>query len=290
MAGMRELSFPSGLSEIADRYDAILCDVWGVIHNGREAFHDACDALAEFRKTGRPVVLITNAPVQARYVERLFEPLGVRRDAYTLIVSSGDATRTEIEKRSPARVWRLTSKDDSERDETLFKDADVTLTAPEDAEFIVAMGLRDQFNDHPEEYRDELRPAAQKGMVMICANPDIQVRVGSRLAWTAGALARIYEEEGGSVIYPGKPHDAIYDLAEHHVARLAGRKIPPDRLLAIGDGPETDVKGAMRRGMDCIYVGTGLSQAVSGRFEADTRDLFERYGVTAAYAMTELRW
>ena len=281
--------FPAGLSEIHDRYDAILCDVWGVIHNGREAFHDACDALAAFRKEGKPVILVTNAPVQAREVEALFPGFGVRRDCYNAIASSGDATRLVIDERAPGPAYRLGTDNSWERDNTLFVGSGLEFSEPENAAFIVAMGMRDQANEHPEDYRDELRPLAKRGLEMICANPDIQVRVGNTLQWCAGAIARIYEEEGGPVIYPGKPHDAIYDLAEQHLARLGFPDIPRSRLLAIGDGPITDMKGANHRGMDCIYVGTGLNQSASN-FEASTTELLERSGVTATYAMPGLCW
>lgn len=281
--------FPTGLSQIHDRYDAILCDVWGVIHNGRSAFYDACDALAEFRKTGKPVILVTNAPVQAREVERLFPGLNVRRDCYNAIASSGDASRLVIEDMAPGPAYRLGTDHSWERDDTLFVGSGLEFTDPENAKFVMAMGLRDQMNDHPEEYREELKPLAQRGLVMVCANPDIQVRIGNTLFWCAGALARIYEEEGGSVIYPGKPHDPIYDLAERHLARLGFPDIPRSRLLAIGDGPATDVKGANNRNMDSLYVGTGLNQSASN-FEADTTELLQRYGVTATYAMPGLCW
>ena len=281
--------FPAGLSEIHDRYDAILCDVWGVIHNGREAFYDACDALAEFRKQGKPVILVTNAPVQAREVEGLFPGMGVRPDCYNAVASSGDATRLVIEQRAPGPAYRLGTDNSWERDNTLFVGSGLEFSDPENAEFIIAMGLRDQANEHPEDYREELRPLVQRGLTMVCANPDIQVRVGHELQWCAGSLAKIYEEEGGTVIYPGKPYDAIYDLAERHLDRFGFSGISRDRLLAIGDGPATDMLGANRREMDCVYVGTGLNQFASN-FQDDTTALLQRYGVTATYAMPGLCW
>ena len=159
--------FPAGLSEIHDRYDAILCDVWGVIHNGREAFHDACDALAAFRKEGKPVILVTNAPVQAREVEALFPGFGVRRDCYNAIASSGDATRLVIDERAPGPAYRLGTDNSWERDNTLFVGSGLEFSEPENAAFIVAMGMRDQANEHPEDYREELRPLAKRGLEMI---------------------------------------------------------------------------------------------------------------------------
>ncbi|MAP93605.1 MAG: TIGR01459 family HAD-type hydrolase [Ponticaulis sp.] len=286
---MSSLQFPEGLSEIQSRYDAILCDVWGVIHNGRSAFHDACDALAEFRRLGKPVVLITNAPVRAAQVEDLFPGLGVRPDCFNATASSGDATRLVLEKRAPGPAYRMGTDSSRERDDTLFAGLDLKFSEPEEAEFIVAMGLRDQLNDMPEDYRDELKALASRKLDMVCANPDIQVRVGHQLIWCAGALAQIYEEEGGVVIYPGKPHAAIYDLAYRHLERILGVVPDKSRILAIGDGPATDMKGAMSQGLDSLYVGTGLNQS-QANFEDDTRALFERYGVTASYALPGLCW
>ena len=286
---MNSITFPNGLSEIEARYDAILCDVWGVIHNGREAFHDACDALAAFRKKGKPVILITNAPVRAAQVEELFPGFGVRRDCFDKTASSGDATRLLLDEYAPGPAYRFGTDSSEERDNTLFEGCELTFSGPEEAKFIVAMGLRDQFNDKPEDYRDELKTLVKRNLEMICANPDIQVRVGDTLVWCAGALARIYEELGGKVVYPGKPHDAIYELAYRHLERVAGSLPDKRRILAIGDGPATDMKGANRQGLDCLYVGTGLNQSQSN-FEDNTAALMQRNGVTASYAMPGLTW
>ena len=286
---MTNIQFPNGLSEIADRYDAIFCDVWGVIHNGRSAFYPACDALAEFRKAGKPVILITNAPVQAAQVEELFPGFGVRRDCFNATASSGDAARLVINELAPGPAYRLGTDSSFERDNTLFEGSGLQFSEPDEAKFIMAMGLRDQLNDDPEDYRDELKDLAARKLTMVCANPDIQVRVGHQLIWCAGALARIYEQEGGKVIYPGKPHAAIYDLAHKHLARISGRDIPNSRILAIGDGPGTDMKGANDQGLDCLYVGTGLNQS-EANFREHTEELMQRYGVTTTYALPGLCW
>ena len=119
---------------------------------------------------------------------------------------------------------------------------------------------------------------------MLCANPDIRVRIGDRLVWCAGALAAIYEEMGGKVIYPGKPHSAIYKAA---LARID--QPDPARTLCIGDSPGTDMKGAQSQGMSGLYVGTGLK--VHGTdFEGEVRELLSSYGVNARYAMPRLAW
>ncbi|MAK62515.1 MAG: TIGR01459 family HAD-type hydrolase [Ponticaulis sp.] len=284
---MTDLQFPQSLTEIHDRYDAIFCDVWGVIHNGRRAFDDACDALANFRRAGKPVILITNAPVQARDVERLFEPIGVRRDCYNAIASSGDATRLVLKDRAPGPAYRLGVNDKWRSDDGLFEDLGLEFAGVDEAEFIIAMGLDDPENDNPDDYRDLLIRLQSRNLTMVCANPDIQVRVGNDLQWCAGALARIYEELGGEVIYPGKPHDAIYELARRHLSRISERPAAEHRILAIGDGPGTDILGAMNQNLDSLYVGTGINMSETN-FEDDTRNLFSRYGVMATYAMPGL--
>lgn len=284
---MTSLQFPESLSEIADQYDAIFCDVWGVIHNGRSAFHPACDALAKFRQSGKQVILVTNAPVRAADVERLFPPLGVRRDCYNAVASSGDGARLVITDRAPGPAFLLGTNDKWESDDALFENTGLEFSEPDQAKFVVAMGLRDQENEHPEDYRDELKALVDRNLQMLCANPDIQVRVGNDLQWCAGALARIYEDLGGDVLYPGKPHPPVYDLARRHLERITGEPSEGKRILAIGDGPGTDILGAMNQNLDSLYVGTGLNLSETN-FREDTIALMARYGVSATYAMPGL--
>ncbi|MBA3067073.1 MAG: TIGR01459 family HAD-type hydrolase [Hyphomonas sp.] len=283
---MTALQFPAGLSGLADRYDTILCDVWGVIHNGRAAFPEACDALVKFRAQGGQVSLITNAPVPEAQVVRYFEPLGVPKAAFDVCVSSGDATRAELAARLDMTVWRMGGDEGWEHDRFLYDGLGLTLIDNDTADLLLCIGLRDQANDQPEDYRAELARAVAKGLPMLCANPDKQVRVGGKLYWCAGALADIYEDLGGQVIYPGKPYAPIYQLA---IARLTGLNAPPQRILCIGDSPATDVRGARLQGFDSLYVGTGLKQHGTD-FEAEVTDLLADYGERATYAMTGLRW
>jgi HAD superfamily hydrolase (TIGR01459 family) len=283
---MKAPNFPAGLSGLASHYDTILCDVWGVIHNGRAAFTEACDALVKFRAQGGQVSLITNAPVPEAQVVRYFEPLGVPRAAFDLCVSSGDATRAELAAHPDRSVWRMGGDEGWEHDRFLYDGLGLTFVDNDSADLLLCIGLRDQVNDQPEDYRVELGRAVAKGLPMLCANPDKQVRVGGRLYWCAGALAAIYEDLGGQVIYPGKPYAPIYQLA---IARLTGLKAKPQRILCIGDSPATDVRGARLQGFDSLYVGTGLKQH-GADFEAEVTDLLADYGEQATYAMTGLRW
>lgn len=278
--------FPAGLSGVASRYDTILCDVWGVIHNGRAAFTEACDALVKFRAQGGQVSLITNAPVPEAQVVRYFEPLGVPMTAFDLCVSSGDATRAELATHPDRTVWRMGGDEGWEHDRFLYDGLGLTFIDNDAADLLLCIGLRDQVNDQPEDYRAELARAVDKGVPMLCANPDKQVRVGGKLYWCAGALASIYEDLGGRVIYPGKPYAPIYQLA---IARLTEKGTRPECILCIGDSPATDVRGARLQGFDSLYVGTGLKQH-GADFEAEVTDLLADYGEQATYAMTGLRW
>ena len=281
---MTQISFPSGLQPIAHNYDAILCDVWGVIHNGRKAFRDACDALTRFRESGKPVCLITNAPVPKAQVIRYFEPLGVPAEAFDECVSSGDATREELKMRTGQSVWRLGADEGWEHDRFLYEGLDITFSDAAAADLLLCIGLDDQVNDDPEDYRVRMAPGIERNIPMLCANPDIQVRVGSKLYWCAGALAEVYKDMGGEVIYPGKPHSAIYELA---LAKI-GSPVP-QRTLCIGDSPATDMLGAANQGMKGLYVGTGLKEH-GDDFESEVKDLLSSYGVDAAYAMPGLAW
>ena len=284
------LNILPGLSDISGAYDAIFCDVWGVVHNGRAAFAEACEALVNFRAAGGRVVLLTNAPVPKAQVIRYFEPLGVPADAFDDCVSSGDATRAVLAQNADKAIWRLGADEGWEHDRHLYDGLDLTFAeTPEQAQLGLIIGLRDQRHDHPDDYAEELDDVAGLGLPLVCANPDIQVRIGDKLHWCAGALARIYEQAGGEVVYPGKPHAAIYDLAREKLSEL-GALPPLERLLAIGDGPATDIKGANAEGIDALYVGTGLAQYSDDEFLAGTADLLRQYEVSARYVQSALRW
>jgi HAD superfamily hydrolase (TIGR01459 family) len=277
----------SGLGEIAGRYDTILCDVWGVIHDGRAAYKAACDALVKFREQGGTVVLVTNAPVPNEQVISYFRPMGVPDSAFDDCVSSGDATRDELSRRRHEKIWRLGVDSGWERDHFLYEGLSLDFAPPHEADTVLCVGLEDQARDNPEDYRDILKTGADRGLPMICANPDIKVRVGGDLVWCAGALAAIYEEEGGEVIYPGKPHDPIYRLATARAESV--RSKAPENVLCIGDSPATDMRGASAHGHDALYVGTGLAEH-GNDFMAELEDLLGNYGAEARWAMPALRW
>ena len=287
---MSSLALLSGLSKVASDYDAVFCDVWGVIHNGREAFAEACVALKHFRETRGPVVLITNAPVPKDRVTRLFPKLGVPMDCFDDVIASGDATRNELKRFAPGPVYRIGLEEDFGTYAGLpleFSDD------PDVAKVVCCTSLREYPDGKPEPYRDELKRLAGKGLPMICANPDVVFRQGDKLIWSAGSLAKIFAEEGGKVISPGKPDEPIYRLAFERAAELAGKAISPGRVLAIGDGPITDVLGANRQGIDALFIGGGIhghAMEAGDGFLASAEKILAEDGVSAKWAMPELSW
>jgi HAD superfamily hydrolase (TIGR01459 family) len=278
-----------GLSTVVSDYDAILCDVWGVIHNGKEAFATACEALQKFRQHG-PVILVTNAPVPKDRVTRLFPQFGVPMDCFDDVIASGDATRNELKLFAPGPVYRI----GLEQDFGVYAGLPLAFSDnPATAKVVCCTSLRDYPNGIPEPYREELKRLVAHNLPMLCANPDVQFRQGDRLIWSAGSLAAIYEEEGGAVIRPGKPDAPIYKLAMERAAEIAGCSLTPSRVLAIGDGPITDILGANRQGFDGLFIGSGIHGHVMGQGEAflsSAAKVLEADGVTAKYAMPELAW
>jgi HAD superfamily hydrolase (TIGR01459 family) len=278
----------SGLSEIAQDYDVLLCDVWGVIHNGRDRFPAACAALERFAAERGPVVLISNSPRPSSDVEKQLDDLKVPRGAWTTFVTSGDATRTLLKGRAPGPAWRI----GPERDNVLYEGLGLEFSGPEDAAFIACTGPVNDDWETPEDYRQPLAAAAGRGLTMICANPDRVVHRGERLVYCGGALADLYGALGGEVIMAGKPYRAIYDLCLTETERLLGRA--GGRALAIGDGVHTDVKGAQDNGLDCLFVSGGIhgeETATDGRMDTGKVEaLLAKADTGAAYAMAVLDW
>ena len=288
----------SGLSEISDRYDAILCDIWGVLHNGVASFALASEALASFRRRGGVVVLITNAPRPSPPVRRQVLRLGVPEEAFDAVVTSGDVTIGLIEERTGDPVLHVGPA----RDLSLFDAvAEATgrrpeLVSLEDAQYALCTGLRNDETEMLDDYEPELRAIASCDMTMICANPDIVIHRGENLIYCAGALARRYEELGGSVIYAGKPHARIYDRALALAERARGAPLGKDRVVAIGDGMKTDIVGASRAGLDALLVTQGIhrlslhNETPASRADpVELQRLYDEYGTWPVAAMSVLR-
>jgi len=280
----------SGLSAVADRYDVLLSDVWGVIHNGRESFKDACAALARWRAERGPVILISNAPRPSSAVHSQLDQLGVPREAWSAFISSGDATRILLSARAPGPAWAI----GPDKDAALYESLDLAFSGPEGAAFISCTGPYDDDVEGPDDYEARFKVALERGLPMICANPDIVVQKGDRLIYCGGALAQRYEEMGGQVIMAGKPHAPIYDLCLAEAQLILGRPLDRSRVLCIGDGIATDAKGANRQGLDLLFVASGIHGAETigpdGLDAAAVEALLSREGAHAAHAMADLAW
>jgi HAD superfamily hydrolase (TIGR01459 family) len=285
------MDFPAGLSALSNRYDVVLCDVWGVLHNGVQSFPEACDALTKWAATKGPVVLISNAARPSAAVVPQLDGLGVPRSAWNGFVSSGDATRALLADHVGTKVWKI----GPDRDAPLWTGFDLTLASPDDADFILCSGLYDDETEVPEEYRDRLKVAADRGLKFICANPDRVVQRGDRLIFCAGALADLYESLGGKVVMAGKPYAPIYDLALAKAAELLGRPVDRDRVLCIGDGVITDVKGAHDQKLACLFIAKGIHGEIAvgpdGQLIPDAvQALLDAEAVGATHAVGDLVW
>jgi HAD superfamily hydrolase (TIGR01459 family) len=276
---------------LARDYDVVLCDVWGVVHNGLAAFPAACDALMRFRAEGGTAMLITNAPRAGEAVARILDRLKVPRQAYDAITSSGDVTRGIVKARLAESVFHL----GPERDLSIFAGLDVKFAPPENADYVVCSGLFDDTIETPEDYRELLNALRARSRFMVCANPDIVVERGDTLVYCAGALADAYAALGGNVLYCGKPHPPIYELALATAAGLRnGKTLSNQRVLAIGDSVRTDLKGAAAFGLDCMFVTSGIHAEEYGSREAPDlaalNTMFAAAGVKPRGVMRELIW
>jgi HAD superfamily hydrolase (TIGR01459 family) len=261
---------------LARAYDVLLCDVWGVVHNGVIAFAEAGDALARFRAGGGTVILITNAPRPGAAVQKILDRLGVSRNAYDAITSSGDVTRGIVEARRAERVFHIGPP----RDRPIFAGLDVTFAPVETADYVVCSGLFDDTVETPENYREMLALMRRRSLFMVCANPDVVVERGDTLVYCAGALADAYVALGGEALYCGKPHEPIYEAALGQAAALRGGETPPlARVLAIGDSVRTDLAGAASFGMDFLFVISGLHAG-----EVGSRETPDSTGLSAMFA------
>jgi HAD superfamily hydrolase (TIGR01459 family) len=256
-AGIPEIS---GLRDIAGRYDAILCDVWGVLIDGKKHFPAAADALRRFRAAGGRVLLVTNASRPDAEVRRQLLGLGLPEDAFDDLVSAGELTLREMVSRKGQACYHLGPP----RDNGLFEEAGRRLGAPvrkvspEEADYVVCTGLLEERAETPQDYDERLAALKARDLVMLCANPDIVVAIGDDLVYCAGALAERYAAMGGKVLMFGKPHPPVYAAARERLARLAGRPVADSRIVAIGDGALTDLAGAGRAGLDCVFITDGV--------------------------------
>jgi HAD superfamily hydrolase (TIGR01459 family) len=239
--------------------------------------------LRRFRAEHGRVVLLSNAPRPSAALDQQLAAIGVPADCYDAAVTSGTAAREDIAHRAaggPLAMMHL----GPERDRPLYDGLNVELVGPDRASIVLLTGLYDDETETPEHYREILADLKSRGLAMVCANPDVIVPRGGRLLYCAGALARAYEAIGGEVVYYGKPHLPIYKVT----LEAAGS---PQRPLVIGDGLETDIRGANRLGIDALFIADGVHGEEIGALTAENLAvLFAKKGVSARAAMSALAW
>jgi HAD superfamily hydrolase (TIGR01450 family) len=278
----------TSLHEISGNYAAILCDVWGVLHNGVRHFDEAAEALAAARRRGLAVVMLTNSPRPQQDVVTQFGTIGVPEEAWDRVVTSGDVTR-DLVGAGPRKIFHL----GPERDFSLFEGLDVEVVEEFEASSVVCTGLFDDEIETPDDYSEMLSRLRARNLPMVCANPDIMVERGERIIWCAGALARDYAQIGGRTLVAGKPHAPIYEAGLKAAGDVLGRELPRGEALAIGDGMLTDIKGASDNGVDVLYVSGGVHARDYGHpDEPDPEKLqafLDRHGYHPVAMMTKLR-
>lgn len=279
----------AGLSDIADRYELFIVDLWGVVHNGVAPFPGVVDCLSELQDAGKRVCLLTNAPRRSTSNVVRLEGLGVPRHCYTKLVSSGEAAHRALRDRPDAfhrGLGRRCFHHGPIRDCDVHHGLDLDMVdVPEAASFILNTGI-DEPTETLEQHWPTLARALALELPMLCVNPDLVVVIGDRQAICAGALAAAYAEKGGTVGYHGKPHSAIYELALEELGHSAG-----ERVLCIGDAFHTDITGAARAGLDSLLVTSGIhAKELAQGSPAEFAGLIERYGVEPNFAANSLTW
>ncbi len=267
------------LAKISEQYDALFCDLWGCLHNGITAFPDAVEGLRAFRQKGGAVVLLTNAPRSRHEVAKQLVRMNVPDDCWDTIATSGDSARLAM---FQGVVGEKVYFIGQPHDLSFFEPLHLIENCPtiervdiEDAEGIVCTGPFDPMAD-PDENRPQFLYAKQKGLKLLCANPDIVVDRGEVREWCAGALAKLYTEMGGESLYFGKPHPPVYDLARRRLTEI-GRSTPDSRILCVGDGILTDVRGAAGEDLDALFITGGLAAAETKTKEDPDSEALEAY-------------
>jgi HAD superfamily hydrolase (TIGR01459 family) len=283
---MSSPTFIEHFAALASRYEAVLSDVWGVVHNGERATPHACEALIKFRQQGGRVILITNAPRPGSSVMEQLEFFRVPRETYDGIVSSGDVTRDVIRSRPGQTVCHVGPP----RDKPIFEGLDVRFAPLESADYVICSGLENDEVETAEDYRPRLEQMLERKLFMVCGNPDVVVERGSRLVYCAGAIADLYKQMGGEVLYAGKPYRPIYDAALAKLQPAPSR----ERILAIGDSLRTDLAGANAAGLDFLFLTAGIHAEQFG-MHVDPQALALQDAIAAAdtapvAVMRELRW
>ncbi|MCZ2158923.1 TIGR01459 family HAD-type hydrolase [Bartonella sp. 220] len=264
------------IDTVIERYDAVFCDVWGVVHNGVHAFEPALKVLHKIRQMGKNVIFLTNSPRRREDVVAQLQSMNVHSDYYDAIITSGDVTRDLI-RAAPRKIFFI----GQQRDAVLFEGLECELVEEWEASAVVCSGFLEDLEEEPSAYKDMFHRMRARNLPFICANPDVIVHYGNQEFWCAGALAHLYQQLGGEVRIAGKPHAPIYEGAFKKLQKIRGT-VEKSQILAIGDGLLTDVKGAVHFGLDVLYIMGGIHRydyVQNGMVDKQALHSFlERYG------------
>ena len=253
------------MKKLSEAYPVWFCDIWGVVHDGVKPFPLTVAALKRHRAQGGAVILVTNSPRSNQGVERQLSEIGVDPESHDRIVTSGDVTQVLMKLHGGGKVFHLGAA----RDHSIYDGTGVSRVPLAEAKAVLCTGLFDDVNDQLSDYDSLLGEMKARGLVMICANPDKIVKKGDRILYCAGKLAELYAARGGEVLMAGKPFAPIYELAMAEAERLTGKRVERPQVLAIGDGPETDIRGAADYGLDALLVAEGVTDASEGLHMAE---------------------
>ena len=284
----------TGIAELAPRYDGFILDLWGVVHDGTKPLPGAVACMRRLIEGGKRVTLLSNAPRRAEDVVRRIEQIGGPRDCYNHVMSSGEETWQYLRRRDDpfyAALGRRCLHICSERDLEIRDGLELDwVEDAEAADFVLNTGPAG-WDDTIDDYAPLMRRCLARRLPMVCANPDLVVMHGDRLALCAGALAQWYQERGGQVRWHGKPHPSVYDSCLSLI-EIRDRS----RILAVGDSLRTDIAGAAAAGIDSLFVVGGIHAAEFGMSGGQEPDLVRVEQALAPFArppvaiMTRLRW
>ena len=250
----------ANFSEISNKYNAVICDLWGCLHNGVESFPEALKALEKFKSSNGKIVLVTNAPRPIANVEYQIAKLGIKETHYDMLLTSGELTSNYINNISGNQlsIFHIGGK----RHHSIYKDMihekkiSIEIDNITHADLIVCTEPFDPSKDQLSDYGNTLKIGIDKDLTLLCANPDLVVDVGDKREMCAGSIASMYEEMGGKVIYFGKPHKNIYQKVYSFLNKFGDSKAKS--ILCIGDGLTTDIRGANNEKLDSLLVVGGL--------------------------------
>jgi HAD superfamily hydrolase (TIGR01459 family) len=283
---MQDIPLLTSIAPLAETADIWLLDIWGVLHNGIKPFAACVDACITFRKAGGTVILVSNSPRPRASLIKQLNGIGVDPASYDDAITSGDVSRNLIRHASDQPILHIGPA----RDLPLFDGLGITLVKAVQAETAVCSGLYDDETETPDDYREMLTALRARNVTMICANPDVKAERGGKIIYCAGAIAQAYADMGGSVCYAGKPYAPIYDAALEIAARLRGGTVETARVLAIGDGVATDIRGASNAGIRSVYIASGVNLARGVRLEDAAKTLFTNEAVAPIAVMPALVW